>query len=344
MYLNRTRPVDNPFPTLPNGVPQYDDKPDGPIDFNAFDPSGQVAGGVDDLWGCDPVFDFLCIGGQTVCSPTFATGDLWLNPNGSVSFGEGDASYTPVVTGLLTHTTRIAPAWADLHPFARTSVTSATFPVQALGFAGVNHFKLRWINVPEYGWEACGSRNTFSVSLFDDGTGMDEAAPGSPGCSQTPEGPTALRYRTDPTTGQLVGLPPRLSGTGRVCFDYGRMDLLGEPYSPVVVGYSGGEKSETLQVAELNLGERARAAALDTMRPYGIPLWTFRPEVAYELFDEGTTPELAGPDYDLRAEGNDLALTTPGLQPDLNRGQVCFYYWPHSIYLAPILRDYSFLP
>ena len=32
--------------------------------------------------------------------------------------------------------------------------------MQALGFANVNAFKIRWINVPEFGKEACtGERN-----------------------------------------------------------------------------------------------------------------------------------------------------------------------------------------
>ena len=56
------------------------------------------------------------------------------------------------------------------------------FPVQALGFANVNAFKVRWINVPEFGSEGCSTNafgiggNTFSVTLYDDGTGIDENA------------------------------------------------------------------------------------------------------------------------------------------------------------------------
>ena len=48
--------------------------------------------------------------------------------------------------------------------------------MQALGFANVNAFKIRWINVPEFGAEFCtvNASNTFAVTLYDDGTGIDE--------------------------------------------------------------------------------------------------------------------------------------------------------------------------
>ena len=44
---------------------------------------------------------------------------------------------------------RIAGAWTDLNPHSGLDGHLNQFPVQAVGFAGVNHFKLRWINVPE---------------------------------------------------------------------------------------------------------------------------------------------------------------------------------------------------
>src|SRR6185295_16792853 len=84
------------------------------------------------------------------------------------------------------------------------------FPVQALGFANVNAFRVRYINVPEFGAEGCSTNafglggNTFGVTLYDDGTGIDENAnqplnPANPiGNNAVPfdllEGPTDLRF------------------------------------------------------------------------------------------------------------------------------------------------------
>jgi hypothetical protein len=95
-----------------------------------------------------------------------------------------------------------------LNPSAR-DLDLRDFPVQALGFANVNAFKVNWINVPEFGSEVCtgdggGFSNTFSLTLFDDGTGIDENSskalnPANPiGNNAVPfdlqEGPTDLRF------------------------------------------------------------------------------------------------------------------------------------------------------
>ena len=45
-----------------------------------------------------------------------------------------------------------------------------------MGFASVNHFIVRWINTPEFGYQRCNSSNSFSISLYDDGGGIDENA------------------------------------------------------------------------------------------------------------------------------------------------------------------------
>jgi hypothetical protein len=92
-----------------------------------------------------------------------------------VTFGSGDTSADPTVASLLSGSPRIAPAWANLNTGSRT-LNLNTFPVQAIGFSGINDFKVRWIDVPETGGETCGSSNTFEVSLYNDGTGVDENA------------------------------------------------------------------------------------------------------------------------------------------------------------------------
>src|SRR5262249_21749919 len=145
------------------------------------------------------------------------------------SFGVGDTDNVPSVTDVLGHAARIAPAWHDTDANAR-AVNFRNFPVQALGFAGPNAFKVRWIDVPQFGYEGCGGRSTFSVTLYDDGTGVDESAP------PNVEGPTDQRFHGG------VGAPPIADGRGPFSFQYCRMDNLGSNASPVLVGYSQGEQ------------------------------------------------------------------------------------------------------
>src|SRR5262249_55695456 len=103
---------------------------------------------------------------------------FFLNSNGNITFTAGDTDNTPTVPEFRAGLPKIAPAWADLNPNARAT-TLGDFPLQALGFANVNDFRVRWINVPEFGSEACiaaggGVTNTFGIFLFDDGTGLDD--------------------------------------------------------------------------------------------------------------------------------------------------------------------------
>jgi hypothetical protein len=247
-----------------------------------------------------------------------------------------------------------------MNPDSR-AVSLSTFPVQALGFANINSFKVRYINVPEFGSEACsgsggGRSNTFSVTLSDDGTGVDENSNqalnlANPiGNNAVPfdlqEGPTDLRFTREPTTNVLVGAPPRANGTGNFVFDYGRMDVLGLVPTgdsvPILTGYSGGGAAITNPpgLCEVNLGK----AALDADTNFGVLPDGQTAVVASGLIGEGTEPALfeffnegtpavvgpegtitfAVPDYDLRGEGNDSALSTPLTQRDLNRGRVAF--------------------
>ena len=350
-YLNRTAP--NSIADLPNGATQGDDSTAGPILFESFDPGHQVAGGDDqnppftgddfDAAGFPAIqgplsggFEFIFGASSTgVCQSPW--NGFFLNANGNITFGTGDVDNTPTIPEFRGELARIAPAWTDLNPSSRAGGLLNTFPLQALGFAEVNAFKIRWINVPEFGFEACGSKNTFSITLYDDGTGLDENTPPP----QPAEGPTDLRWTTviiSPTQSQLVGCPQRLDGTGHFFFDYGRMDLIGasgmagEP-NPVITGYSIGGQNPLNPpgLCETNLSSAASASDTDVFFPCLIPEGT-EPHL-FELFNEGrrtgTGPGgefiIATPDFDLRFEGNDAGFCSPARQTDANRSRVGFF-------------------
>ena len=194
-------------------------------------------------------FEYV-FGGNISGTCTSPWNTFFLNSNGNVTFGVGDTSAPPTIPSLLTgrFAPRIAPAWANLNTQSRALADLNTFPVQAMGFAGINDFKIRWIDVPEAGGEACGSSNTFEAFLYDDGTGVDENAtqplnPANPiGNNEVPfdgqEGPTDLRFNK-----ALVGKHPRPDGSGYFRLHYAHMDLIGTSASPDMVGYSLGDQN-----------------------------------------------------------------------------------------------------
>jgi hypothetical protein len=369
---------------------QGDDDSDGPIIFENLDPGHQVAGGDDqntpfrgddddDPTATAPTVSqptltgalsggFEFVFGGPVGSVNCTWNGFFLNSNGNITFGVGDPSGgsttdPPTVPGFRSGPPRIAPAWADLNPTA-CDIDLRDFPVQALGFANVNAFRVRWINVPEFGSDNCvgtvgnlaGATNTFSVTLYDDGTGIDENSdkalnPANPiGNNAVPfdlqEGPTDLRFTREPNTNVLVGCPPRRNGSGHFIFDYGRMDLLGQPDNnhQVITGYSIGGLNPLNPpgLCESNLSELARAADSGT---FGVLPGNQTASIQACLIGEGTEPTIfelfneglrantgsggevtfAKPDFDLRFEGNDAALCTSTRQTDLNRGKVGFF-------------------
>jgi hypothetical protein len=358
---------------------QLDDDTDGPIIFENLDPGHQVAGGDDqntpfrgdddDGAGTPPLagaleggFEFL-FGG-----PVGTAGCVWngffLNSNGNITFGVGDPSgdfiTPPNVPAFRTGPPRIAPAWADLNPSA-CDVDLRDFPVQVMGFANINAFKVRWINVPRFQEEICtgdggGFSNTFGVTLYDDGTGIDENAsqplnPANPiGNNAVPfdlqEGPTDLRFSVIPnvTGASPVGCPPRREGSGNFIFEFCRMDLLGTPDFPVITGFSIGglDPLNPPGLCETNLSEAARGAETT----FGVLVGNQTAAIGcncligegteptiFELFNEGSAAHIgaggeitfATPDFDLRFEGNDAAACTSTRQRDLNRGKVSFF-------------------
>jgi hypothetical protein len=394
LYTNRDR-IRNTgtLANLPDGGTQGDDTTSGVLIFEDFDAGHQVAGGDDQntpnrgddnngagspalvqnpLTGTGNLsggFEFVfgatgVPNGTPACAPVVWNG-FFLNSNGNITFSAGDASNTPTVPGFRSGLPRIAPAWADLNPAAR-AVNPINFPTQALGFANVNAFRVRWLNVPEFGKEGCSTNvfgiggNTFGVTLYDDGTGVDEnlnqvlqvadpigqndldGGDGVLGFDQQ-EGPTDLRFVTEPNTGVLVGCNPRRNGSGHFIFDYCRTEMLGTAAAPVLTGYSIGGTSglNPPGLCETNLSEVARAA---DNNPFGV-INGQTASIQACLIGEGTEPHIfeffndgtgagtgsggeivfATPDFDLRFEGNDAALCTPIRQRDLNRGKVGFF-------------------
>jgi len=233
-----------------------------------------------------------------------------------------------------------------------------------LGFANVNAFKVSWINIPEFGSEECtaigrGLSNTFSLTLFDDGTGIDENAnqplnPANPiGNNAVPfdlqEGPTDSRFTREPNTGVIVGCPPRPNGSGIINFEYCRMDLLGAPDNnhQVITGYSIGnlDPLNPPGLCEINM---SKAAASAETNPFGLLpdtngqtanicanccIGEGTEPTLFELFNEGVRAgtgsggevTFASADFDLRFEGNDTVLCSSTRQRDLNHGHVCLF-------------------
>jgi hypothetical protein len=365
LYLNRPRNAAF-IPTLPYGHPQGDDGANGPINFEDFDPSHQVAGGDDQYFpyrgddndsGGSPSlasplnggFEFVYRQYMTTTQTLVATAwnAFYLNSNGSLTFGQGDGGNIPTSSKFLTGLPRLAGAWTDLDPGSAWQYGNFnTFPVQALGFAAINHFIARWINTPSFGYESCNSSNSFSISLYDDGTGEDENAnqplnPANPiGNNAVPfdlnEGPTEPRFYSD-GIGQFSAIAPRPDQSGNQCFTYGRMDLLGSKTAgdAVLVGVTPGLQPVTTTVG-INLSAAALAGDAPFPSQLGIGMGDSIPASPYEWFTTGvrasfivtngiTTTFAAQPAFDLRLEGNDATLSTPVNQPDPNRGQVCFH-------------------
>jgi hypothetical protein len=245
----------------------------------------------------------------------------------------------------LTGLPRLAGAWSDLNPGSRTSFTN-TLPVQALGFAGINQFVVRWINVPTFSGEACASANSFTIALYDAGTGLDQNAsqplnPANPiGNNAVPfdlqQGPTDLHYVQTADNLQPAGYNPRPAYSGNACMTYGRMDLLGATdYDDTLVGATPGGLVVTTTPG-INLSAAALAGDLPFPAQLGVAITPQVPGSPYEYFTAGTTSSYTVTDgitttfpavavFDLRQEGHDAAAASPVGQPDANRGQVCYY-------------------
>jgi hypothetical protein len=314
---------------------QADNDAVGPVFFDALDPGHQVAGGDDqnppfrgddsDGGGFPPLpgalnggFEFGFGANVGVCTAPW--NGFYLNSNGNVSFNAGDPSPLATANAMLAGVPRIAPAWRDFDMSTRhVGGALHTFPVQAVGFAAPNQFKVRWINAVRVEHGGLSSHSTFSVSLFDDGTGIDENSnqalnPANPiGNNAVPfdlqEGPADLRYVSGPAS--IVGVPSRADGSAPFTFEYAWMDPgpdLATDTRRVVTGYSIGALAAG-SVAEVNLSEVGRTALIGA--------GTAAETAIFEEFEGGH--------FDLRAEGNDAALSTPVGQPNLSREILDFF-------------------
>jgi len=306
LYLNRT--AANPLTNVPNGMTQTLNTSSGPIAFNDFDPSHEVAGG-------DLVFvsnstpgyvDYEYLFGADiagVCTTPWTS--FYLNSSGNVTFGMGDTT-SPAISTFLVGTPRIAGAWNLLDTSNRTTVNLLRFPVQALGFAGVNTFKVRWIDVPGDYAETQGNVNSngFSIYLFDDGTGTYQTNP------VALKGPTALRF-VKQSTGSPIGYPARPLGSAKFDLEYGRVDIHGNPSSAILTGYSVGDQSPGASQTNLST-----AGAATTYCPACSTLGDGTQKEIFEFFNKNF--------FDLRFEGSSAQLSTPKTQTDPNRDFVDF--------------------
>jgi len=301
MYLNRTAPLQ--VANLPNGMTQPLNSSSGPIAFNDFDPSHQVAGGDLDFTSNSTTayLDYEYLFGADiagVCTTPWTS--FYLNSSGNLTFGMGDTT-APAVSTFLAGTPRIAGAWNALDTGNRTTGNLLRFPVQALGFVGVNTFKVRWIDVPAEYAETQGGVNSNDVSiyLFDDGTGTYQTNP------IALKGPTALRF-VPQTGGSPLGFPARPLGSAKFELEYGRIDLRGKKQSPVLTGYSVGDQNPVATQTNLST-----AGAPTAYCPQCSTLGTGTESEIFEFFNANF--------FDLRFEGSSAQLSTPTGQTDPNR-------------------------
>jgi hypothetical protein len=85
--------------------------------------------------------------------------DVFVNANGSVTFGAPSADFSESVFDFLNGAPRAAPLWDDLNPSAGGLVLAST------DFA--TELTITWVDVPEF---FSTGANNFSVTLFSDGT------------------------------------------------------------------------------------------------------------------------------------------------------------------------------
>lgn len=122
----------------------------------------------------------LCVQAVNFVGTTYS--DIFVNSNGSVTFGAGDADFTPTVAEFVTNAPKVAGMWTDLSPnMGGTISTTASTSILTVAFT----------NVPSFG--SPGSSNSVSIDF--------NAAMGS----------TTIRaYGPSPTHAMdtLVGLTP----------------------------------------------------------------------------------------------------------------------------------------
>ena len=112
----------------------------------------------------DGTINLACIGwAATVLGGTFTS--LWVNTNGSVSFGSGSTADFPSKVSLSNGPRRIAGLWRDLHPGVGGTLTGSCAP-EGMGQV----VRIVWNAVPNFGG---ANTHTFAIVVHGAGTGLD---------------------------------------------------------------------------------------------------------------------------------------------------------------------------
>ena len=167
--------LSNPLPgpeELYNGASESSDP--STDDPSAFQPVLVAAGapntGIDIIFNQPGEGDPLAVGddGSVQLGLPFTYGicgqdfnDVYVNANGSLTFGAGDSDFTESAQEMLDGPPRIAGLWDDLQP-----VDVFGNPQGSVYFTTTNNtFTVTWDSVPEWGFPSGTGSNTFSIEL-----------------------------------------------------------------------------------------------------------------------------------------------------------------------------------
>jgi hypothetical protein len=130
------------------------------------------------------------------CSQSWTS--IWVNSNGSITFGQGDTDFSESVGEFLNGPPRIAPLWDDLNPSQGG---------QVLAYEDNGNFIVEFVNIPE--WFSTGS-NSFMVTLYP--TGSYDVEYGTVTAGDGLAGQTVGNGAADPGESDLTALPQPIGG------------------------------------------------------------------------------------------------------------------------------------